>query len=132
MCLWCPVALFVMSSGALYTKSLVSTEATNFCYFEYWFYKTSLFLLLVYLQCDFWIVREVWVLCAVLHQKGKRDPEKFYPRYERPVQVIDVSLPGILLQRDYVKLKHIWEPWTVRRAVRYYERYLGICRAPSK
>lgn len=41
-------------------------------------------------------MRQVWAVGAVLHQKGKWDPEKFCSRYERPEQVIDVSLPGIL------------------------------------
>lgn len=41
-------------------------------------------------------MRQVWAVGAVLHQKGKWDPEKFCSRYERPEQVIDVSLPAIL------------------------------------
>lgn len=41
---------------------------------------------------------QVGAVGAVLHQQGKWDHEKFCSRYERPVQVIDVSLPGIFLQ----------------------------------
>lgn len=42
----------------------------------------------------FQIGRQVWAACAVLQQR-----DKFCSSYERPVQVTDASLPGILLQK---------------------------------
>lgn len=40
-------------------------------------------------------MRQVWAVCAVLQQR-----DEFYSSCERPVRVIDASLPGILLQKE--------------------------------
>lgn len=39
-------------------------------------------------------MRQVWAVCAVLQQR-----DEFCSSCERPVGVIDASLPGILLQK---------------------------------
>lgn len=55
----------------------------------------------------------------MLNQKGEWDLEKFCSRYERPVQVIDVSLPGMLLQKGLNQTEPCMELWTIRRIMRY-------------
>lgn len=64
-------------------------------------------------------MRQVWDIDAVLSQKGEWDLENFCSRYERPVQVIDVSFPGMLLQKGLYQTKPHTELWTIRRIMRY-------------
>lgn len=64
-------------------------------------------------------MRQVWDIGAVLNQKGEWDLEKFCSRYERPLQVTDVSLPGMLLQKGLYQTEPHMELWTIRRSMRY-------------